>query len=297
MQSYSYKISTVDSCGNESMLSDFHKTMHLSINQGSGNTWNLIWNYYEGIPVQTYKIWRADTSLNWTNVGTVPGSNNSWTDLTPPAGGLYYQVEIISPYVCKPYDYKANTNYNNSRSNTANNGLIPSNIAAEFNANVVTGIVPLDVNFTNQSTGTPTTYIWKFGDGDTAMTPNPTHTYTTAGTYTVTLIISDPTTTDSIVKTDYIDALPNGIGQSVLLQKVDIYPNPLRQNNSLFIKHEGVSIKNIEIINILGKMIPFKVNSGNQISEIKFNNVAKGIYFIRLTNSKGQSVQKKFIIR
>jgi photosystem II stability/assembly factor-like uncharacterized protein len=297
MQSYSYKISTVDSCGNESMLSDFHKTMHLSINQGSGNTWNLIWNYYEGIPVQTYKIWRADTSLNWTNVGTVPGSNNSWTDLTPPAGGLYYQVEIISPYVCKPYDYKANTNYNNSRSNTANNGLIPSNIAADFSSNVITGIVPLDVNFTNQSTGTPTTYIWKFGDGDTAMTPNPTHTYTTAGTYTVTLIISDPTTTDSIVKTDYIDALPNGIGQSVLLQKVDIYPNPLRQNNSLFIKHEGVSIKNIEIINILGKMVPFKVNSGNQISEITFNNVAKGIYFIRLTNSKGQSVQKKFIIR
>ncbi len=297
MQAYSYKISIVDSCGNESMLSSAHKTMHLSINQGAGSTWNLLWNYYEGIPVQTYKIWRADTSLNWINVGTVPGSNNSWTDLNPPAGGLYYQVEIISPYICKPYDYKANTNYNSSRSNTANNGLIPSNIAADFSSNVVTGIVPLDVNFSDLSNGTPTNYLWRFGDGSTDTIPNPTHTYTTAGQYTVTLIISNSTTTDSIVKTNYIDALPNGIGQSILLQKVEIYPNPLLQNNILFIKHQGVRIKDIEIINILGQNIPFTTNIGNITSEITFNNVAKGIYFIRLTNEKGQSIQKKFIIR
>lgn len=297
MQSYSYKISTIDSCGNESVFSNAHKTMHLSINQGSGSTWNLLWNYYEGIPVQTYRIWRADTSLNWTNVGTVPGSNNSWTDLTPPAGGLFYQVEIISPYTCQPYNYKANTNYNNSRSNTANNGLIPSNIAADFNSNVTTGIVPLDINFSNQSTGTPTTYLWRFGDGDTAMTANPSHTYTAAGHYTVTLVISDPTTIDSIVKTNYIDALPNGIGQEILLQNIDVYPNPLRQSQSLFIKHEGVKLESVEIIDILGKIVPFNKTINNQTTTVSFNNIAKGIYFIRLTDEKGLSIQKKFIIR
>lgn len=297
MQSYSYKISTVDSCGNESLLSNSHKTMHLSINQGSGTTWNLLWNYYEGIPVQTYKIWRADTSLNWTNVGTVSGNSNSWTDLTPPSGGLYYQVEIVSPYTCQPYNYKANTNYNNSRSNTANNGLIPSNLSADFNADVLTGIVPLNVNFTSQNIGTPTSYLWRFGDGDTAMTENPSHTYISAGQYTVTLIITDPTTTDSIVKTNFIDALPNGIGQSILLQNVDIYPNPLKQNQNLFIKHDGINIERIEVIDILGKSIQFKSNNSQQITEISFNTISKGIYFISLTDSQGNSIQRKFIIR
>lgn len=297
MQSYSYKISVVDSCGYESVLSSSHKTMHLSINQGSGNTWNLLWNYYEGIPIQTYRIWRADTSLNWSNVGTISGTSNSWTDLTPPPGGLYYQVEIVSPYTCKPYDYKANTNYNNSRSNTANNGLIPSNISADFQANVVTGIVPLNVNFSNLSSGNPATYIWKFGDGDTAMSANPSHIYNTAGQYTVTLIVSDPTTTDSIVKTNYIDALPNGIDQSSFLQNVDIYPNPIKQNQNLFIKHERVNINNIAIIDLLGKSIPFNTTIGQQITEVSFDNIAKGIYFIRLTDSKGNSIQRKVIIR
>ncbi len=298
MQAYSYKISVVDSCGNESLLSNAHKTMHLTINQGAAaNTWNLIWNYYEGIPVQTYKIWRADTSLNWTNVGTVPGSNNSWTDLNAPAGGLYYQVEIISPYICKPYDYKANTNYNNSRSNTANNGLIPSNLAADFNANVLTGIVPLDVNFSNQSAGVPSTYLWRFGDGDTSTAVNPSHTYLTAGQYTVTLIVGDSTTTDSIVKVNYIDALPNGIDQSIFLNNIEIYPNPLKQNQTLVIKHSSVKIKSIEIINILGKSIPFNSKLGQQTTNIYFNNIAKGIYFIRLSSEKGNSIQRKFIIR
>ncbi|MBK9328371.1 MAG: gliding motility-associated C-terminal domain-containing protein [Sphingobacteriales bacterium] len=43
------------------------------------------------------------------------------------------------------------------------------------------------VNFQNQSSGA-TSYKWYFGDGDSSTLDNPTHTYTGAGTYTVTLI-------------------------------------------------------------------------------------------------------------
>ncbi len=45
------------------------------------------------------------------------------------------------------------------------------------------------VAFTNTSTGPAATYDWDFGDGQTAInTTNPTHVYSTAGTYTVTLV-------------------------------------------------------------------------------------------------------------
>ncbi len=42
IRSWRYKISAVDNCGNESNLSDEHKTIHLTANLGVGNVVNLI---------------------------------------------------------------------------------------------------------------------------------------------------------------------------------------------------------------------------------------------------------------
>ncbi|MCU0292226.1 MAG: SBBP repeat-containing protein [Thermoanaerobaculaceae bacterium] len=43
------------------------------------------------------------------------------------------------------------------------------------------------VGFTDTSTGTPTSWAWSFGDGATSAQRNPTHTYSAAGSKTVTL--------------------------------------------------------------------------------------------------------------
>ncbi len=47
------------------------------------------------------------------------------------------------------------------------------------------------VTFTDASTGTPTSWAWTFGDGSTSTAQSPTHAYTTAGAYTVTLMASN----------------------------------------------------------------------------------------------------------
>ena len=297
VKAYSYKISSVDSCGNETLLSAHHKTMHLSINQGAGASWNLIWNFYEGIPVQTYRIWRADTSLNWVNVGSVAGSNNSWTDLNPPPGDVYYQVEIVSPYICRPYNYKTNTNYNYSRSNRANSGLIPASISADFGATTTSGAIPLVVQFNNQSSGNPDNYFWDFGDGDTSHIASPSHTYIAVGRYTVKLVAYKANEADSITKVDFIDALPNGFKENNKLYSINIYPNPIKQNHSLYIKHKDITIDKVEVIDLLGKLIPFQLNDSPLLSEVKFNAIAKGIYFIRISDKWGNHIQRKFIIR
>jgi chitodextrinase len=44
-----------------------------------------------------------------------------------------------------------------------------------------------EVQFTDTSPGSPTSWSWDFGDGDTSTLQNPTHTYTSDGTHTVTL--------------------------------------------------------------------------------------------------------------
>jgi len=61
---------------------------------------------------------------------------------------------------------------------------------AEFAADVQVGPVPLTVVFTDLSTGSPDTWSWQFGDGGTSTVQNPTHTYTVAGTYDVTLTVT-----------------------------------------------------------------------------------------------------------
>lgn len=65
---------------------------------------------------------------------------------------------------------------------------------------------PAIINFQNLSTGTGTlNYQWNFGDGGTSILINPTHTYATAGSYTVRLIVTNQSgCTDTLTKINAI---------------------------------------------------------------------------------------------
>jgi PKD repeat protein len=76
--------------------------------------------------------------------------------------------------------------------------------AADFTADIVTGLSPLEVSFTDISTGSPTSRVWTFGDGITSTATNPTHTYTNPGTYTVSLKVTNAYGYDTETKTGYI---------------------------------------------------------------------------------------------
>ncbi len=58
---------------------------------------------------------------------------------------------------------------------------------ASFTASPTSGTAPLNVAFTDTSTGTPMSWAWDFGDGGTATVQNPAHSYAAAGTYTAKL--------------------------------------------------------------------------------------------------------------
>jgi len=83
------------------------------------------------------------------------------------------------------------------------NGTLPPPVA-HFSASPTSGIAPLTVNFTDQSTGQITSWSWDFGDGSTSTEQSPSHTYNNSGIYTVTLTVAGPEGSDKETKTDYI---------------------------------------------------------------------------------------------
>jgi PKD repeat protein len=75
---------------------------------------------------------------------------------------------------------------------------------ANFTSSVMSGKVPLNVKFTDTSTGTASGWIWDFGDGSRSFVENPTHKYSKAGTYTVNLTVKNASGRNTVTKTDYI---------------------------------------------------------------------------------------------
>jgi PKD repeat protein len=78
---------------------------------------------------------------------------------------------------------------------------------ADFAGSPLSGMVPLPVQFTDQSIGA-TSWSWDFGDTGTSTERNPGHTYNSAGTYTVTLTVTNSYGSDAMVKTGYITVTP-----------------------------------------------------------------------------------------
>jgi len=62
---------------------------------------------------------------------------------------------------------------------------------ANFTASATSGTAPFAVTFTDLSTNSPTAWAWDFGDGATSTDQNATYTYTSAGTYAVSLNASN----------------------------------------------------------------------------------------------------------
>jgi len=78
---------------------------------------------------------------------------------------------------------------------------------AGFSASPTSGTAPLVVTFTDTSTGSPTAWTWDFGDGTTGSDENPTHTYNSAGTYSVSLVASNTAGSNTDTQSDYITVL------------------------------------------------------------------------------------------
>jgi PKD repeat protein len=104
-------------------------------------------------------------------------------------------------YVVTAYDLaRTESGYSNQASST-----VPySTPVSSFSASPTSGVSPLAATFTSTSSGTITAYSWSFGDGTSSVAANPGHSYTAAGTYSVSLTVTGPGGTNTQSKTGLI---------------------------------------------------------------------------------------------
>ncbi|WP_230629199.1 M23 family metallopeptidase [Methanosarcina barkeri] len=84
---------------------------------------------------------------------------------------------------------------------------------AVFSAFPTSGKAPLKITFTDKSTGIPAKWIWDFGDGSKAFSQNPTHKYSKAGVYSVSLTVKNAKGRNTVTKTDYIKVVTKPVAK------------------------------------------------------------------------------------
>ncbi|MGA9188888.1 MAG: PKD domain-containing protein [Methanosarcina sp.] len=99
---------------------------------------------------------------------------------------------------------------------------------AAFSASPTSGNAPLNVTFTDKSTGTPTAWKWTFGDGTNSTAKNPTHKYSAKGNYTVALTATNAAGSNTVTKSNYIN-----IGAPQQKPVVDFSASPTSGKTSL----------------------------------------------------------------
>lgn len=149
----------------------------------------------------TYTINWQPSYITWTATrsdGTTLATHTTSDPAVIPTGNMTFGFDLWC-------DYEESTP-------TAAQEVILSNFSytdsmlpiVTFSANTTSGEIPLTVQFTDESTGSPTRWLWDFGDGSTSTLQNPTHTYNKAGIYTVSLIA---TTSGGSVKTTWTNLI------------------------------------------------------------------------------------------
>jgi hypothetical protein len=97
-QSYSYKITTIDTCGNESDSSVFHTTITLlgAYNQGT-NTYGFTWSAYQGLAIANYYLYGVTVGGTETLIGTVNGNQYFYNYTNPDSNYVKYFVGFYTP--------------------------------------------------------------------------------------------------------------------------------------------------------------------------------------------------------
>lgn len=308
-RAYRYRISAVDSCNNESKLSNPHKTLHLTVNAGVGGQINLIWSHYEGFPFQTYRIYRGTHPDSLKLIDSIQSTLNSYTDINPPKTTVFYQVSAVKNDTCFPTIFRGTTTSNSGPFSQSTSNIKDYNITqssyldiypkelviekaygSEGYFEIFTNLNDFNVNssqgWLNVVKDIPNNLIKV-----TALSEN-TFKYSRIAY----VIISSPSLPEQLLTvyqlgTDGTTALPDDLKAGKML----VFPNPANSSAFIILPANEQLINNLTITDVNGRTISEFKNIQGNMYEIDVDKLARGIYFIKV--SADQTYFEKLIVQ
>ena len=332
VRAYRYKVTAMDVCFGETPMSELHRTVHLTINRGLNNDWNLIWTHYEGFDFPSYRLYRGSANNDLELIATMPSTLTSFTDHNAPEGALFYQIEVVMNSSCQRH-IRDDVAYSGARSNIVYNGEVvhtdttvtacdhyewlSGNLTESGNyEHDYTSELGYNIHATLHLTIVPTPNISISGDtsvilGESAtlsVENNPQWSYlwstgeTTASitvtpdeqtTYAVTVTNGTCSTEDSI--TVNITTGVNEYGSS----DIKIYPNPTNGIITIELSTKTAAQKpKIQVFDIYGRLLSV-VETQNfaslQTVEIDLSRYATGVYLVKVMNNEKVVAIKKIV--
>jgi hypothetical protein len=153
----------------------------------------------------------------------------------------------------------------------------------------------LTYTFSNNSTGA-TSYEWDFGDGNTSALANPVYTYATGGNYVVTLTATNGNCEDVFT----INLNNVSVEENTIIENINLYPNPATNNAVLSITLSESKSFDVMLIDLSGKLIYGEnvqnASAGQNNINLPLNEVANGVYFVRVQFENNASEMMKLIV-
>jgi M6 family metalloprotease-like protein len=192
--------------------------INLSTYSSAKLTFKLAYRPYSASYVDSLKV-QVYSNCGETLLGTIYGKTGLslgtggylTTEFTPSvAGDWRTDTVVLNSYIGNVITLKFK-----SVNGFGNNlyiddiGVSGVKLLPDFSAATLASCVDASIAFSDNSTGGATAWLWNFGDGSTSTAQHPSHSYSSSGTYNVSLTISKGAASNTMTKTGYITISDN----------------------------------------------------------------------------------------
>ena len=185
-------------------------TVNLTVKNAAGRNTVTKTNYIKVVtkPVAAFSAspTSGKSSLNVKFTDTSTGSPTSWKWDFGDGSKSYLQKPIHKYSKAGIYTVSLTAKNAQGSNTVTKKGYIKvvTKPVAAFSASPTSGKVPLNVKFTDTSTGSPTSWKWDFGDGSKSYLQKPIHKYSKTGVYTVSLTVKNTAGINTKTISEYI---------------------------------------------------------------------------------------------
>jgi len=245
---------------------------------------------------------------------TVDASGNVMVSNAEPAGGRYWMISADFQEVIwelpLTYNYYCGPNLSHEGIMVftkvgygieAYQGPVDNGPVADFVASGRRIYEGENVDFTNLSSFSQDAWNWEFEGGNPAVSTdqNPSDiVYLYPGMFNVSLVVSGPDGSDTLMKECYIEVIPAvGFPERTEENAITVFPNPVRDQLGIRFAKNIPHIFTITMLDPLGREVLRMENiSGNPVNWISLPHpIPNGLFFLKL-DAEGQAVLIKVLV-